>query len=375
MNFIFAAGRGILNFIYLFHKLFPVKNRISFISRQNEEPSLDIQLLADKLKELSPDTEIVIADKMIGSGFSGKLKYFLHMITKQMHLLATSKVIILDGYCIAACMLRHKKDLKIVQMWHAMGALKKFGWASAGQDEGYSETIAKGMRMHKGYTTVFVGSKACRELMAPAFGCSPDIMQVMPLPRCDLILSKDYNEDIRDRIYEAYPDIKGKEVILYAPTFRKNSDISGYVKELIDAVDFEKYALAVKLHPLDKKRIVSDKAIIDTVFSSMQWLCCADHVVTDYSAIVFEAALAQKPIYRYVPDLESYKAQRGLFDVFDEVPGAVSESAQQIAASIGNNDLCREEIREFSEKYTEIKQNNSEAMAGYILGSIRQKRP
>lgn len=368
MSFIFSLGRGILNFIYLFHKLFPVKNKISFISRQNEEPSLDIQLLADKLKELSPDTEIVIADKMIGSGFSGKLNYFLHMITRQMHLLATSKVIILDGYCIAACMLRHKKNLKIVQMWHAMGALKKFGWAAAGQEEGYSETIAKGMCMHKGYTTIFVGSKACKELMAPAFCCSTDIMRVMPLPRCDLILSREYNEDIRGRIYEAYPEIKGKKVILYAPTFRKKSDISGYVQELIGAADCEKYALVIKLHPLDKERIVSDKAIIDADFSSMQWLSCADSVVTDYSAIVFEAALAGKPIYRYVPDHDEYDLERGfLINPDTDIPAFWSADPDKVLQAIDEERFDLEKIRRFSERFIDPKEDNTGNIAKYIL--------
>ena len=371
MRVFIAAGRAVLNFIYLFHKLFPVKERISFISRQSNEPSDDIRLLAEEIGKLSPETEVVISCKMIGPGLPGKFKYLLHMISKQMHLFATSKAVILDGYCISACILKHKKGLRIYQMWHAMGALKKFGWASIGEEEGASLKLAKAMRMHKGYTTIFVSSRECKKQMSKAFGCSEEIMEVMPLPRTDLILSREYNEEIRRRIFEEYPQVKGKKIILYAPTFRKNTDIKPYVEELIGAVDHENYALIVKLHPLDKERITSDKAIIDPDFSSMQWLSCADHVVTDYSATVFEAALAGKPIYRYVPDMEGYDAGRGfLIDPDEEIPALVSRNADEIMQAVRQNIYDADAVKKFAEKYICAGEDNTGKMAEYIAGLL-----
>lgn len=368
MRFALAIGRIILNFIYFFHKLFPVKERISFVSRQNPAPLPDVKMLAAELERLSPETEIVVSCRMIGPGVIGKLKYLFHMITKQMHLFATSRVIILDGYCIAACMLKHRKDLKIVQMWHAMGALKKFGWAAVGQEEGYSEAVAEGMRMHKGYTTVFAGSDACRKLLAPAFGCSMDIMEVMPLPRTDLILSEEYNKNIRSSIYEKYPQIKDKKVILYAPTFRKRTEIKPFIEEFIKAVDYEKYALVIKLHPLDREGMESDNAVIDQEFSSMKWLSRADYVVTDYSAVVFEAALAGKPIFRYVPDSADYDIHRGfLIDPDKEIPAFRSEKADEVIAAIENDRYDPDAIRLFAEKFIDAKDNNTKEMAEYIL--------
>ena len=356
-----------LNFIYLFHKLFPVKNRIAFISRQNPEPSDDIRLLAAELKRLSPETEIVISCRMIEQG---KIKYIFHMLGRQMHLFATSKAVILDGYCIGACVLKHKKTLKIIQMWHAMGALKKFGLCAVGEEEGTSEAVAEGMRMHKGYTTVFAGSEECAKLMAPAFGCAADIMQVMPLPRCDLILSEEYNRNIRGSIYKKYPQIKDKKVILYAPTFRKKTDIKPFIEELIEAVDYEKYVLVIKLHPLDREKCESAKAVIDSDFSSMKWLSCADYVVTDYSAFVFEAVLAGKPIFRYVPDIKSYDIKRGLFYSYAEVPGFESENADEIIKAVDDDNYSADDIRRFAGKYISADGNSTQNMARYITGLL-----
>lgn len=369
MSLILALGRGFLNFIYFFHRLVPVKNRISFISRQNPTPLPDVKLLSAELRRQSPDTEIVICCKMIGPGVSGKIKYFFHMITRQMHLFATSGVVILDGYCISACVLKHKKNLKIVQMWHAMGAFKKFGWASVGQEEGYSLRIARGMRMHAGYSVVFAGSEECARLLAPAFGCSRDLMKVMPLPRCDLLKSAVFQAENKKRILERYPYLEGKKVILYAPTFRKGKDISPYVNALIQAQTREDYALVIKLHPLDKEKISSDLAVIDGEFSTMKMLCAADYVITDYSAVVFEAALAGKPIFRYVPDQEEYEKGRGfLIDPDREIPAYTAVSAPEILRAVYEEKYDSAAIKLFAQKFAAAGEDNTGEMAKYILG-------
>ncbi|MFR3386223.1 MAG: CDP-glycerol glycerophosphotransferase family protein [Lachnospiraceae bacterium] len=78
---------------------------------------------------------------------------------------ATSKVVILDGYCILASVLNHKKDLRIVQMWHAMGALKKFGYAALGNEEGKNPEISKILQMHRNYDYVICSSENCVNLL------------------------------------------------------------------------------------------------------------------------------------------------------------------------------------------------------------------
>ena len=54
---------------------------------------------------------------------------------KQMYHLATSRVVVLDSYCIVASVLKKKKGTTIIQMWHALGSFKKFGKSIIGKDE------------------------------------------------------------------------------------------------------------------------------------------------------------------------------------------------------------------------------------------------
>ena len=59
-----------------------------------------------------------------------------------MYHISRSKVVILDTYCYLISNLKHKKDLVVIQIWHAIGICKKAGYAIVGKDEGRSEKEA-----------------------------------------------------------------------------------------------------------------------------------------------------------------------------------------------------------------------------------------
>ena len=48
MNIIIYIGKGLLNLIYLFHKLAPTRDRITIFSRQSDTPSVDIVMLSER---------------------------------------------------------------------------------------------------------------------------------------------------------------------------------------------------------------------------------------------------------------------------------------------------------------------------------------
>lgn len=371
MALVLNLGKFLLNVVYIFHKLCPIQRRIVFVSRQSDVPSEDILLLSEELRRQNKDVDVRILCKMIPKDLVGKLIYIFHMLTVQMHMFATAEVVILDGYCIAASVLKHKKELSIVQMWHAMGALKKFGYCVLGEAEGSSPVIARILKMHQNYDRIFVSSDICKELLAPAYRCTPDKMIVMPLPRTDLLTEQKYLEQARREIYAEYPQLKGKETILYAPTFRKGRKGERYIQEMIQKVDYSKFNLVVELHPLMKELFESGEAIIDEKFSSIRMTSVADYIITDYSAFVFEAALTEKPLYRYVPDSELYAEQRGfLIDIDSEFPGVQSSNAADILAAIENKEYSLEKVRKFARKYVCSEGNCTKKMAEYILNLL-----
>ena len=352
MKAIITLGKLILNIIYAFHKLRPARRRITFVSRQSNEPSIDIILLREELGRRYPDVEVKVLCRMIGSGIRGKIAYILYMCGPMMKGFASSQVVVLDGYCIAASILHHKKNLKIIQMWHAMGCFKKFGYAVIGMDEGYSQKIAEAMNMHAGYDAVLISGEHCRKSMSTAFGCSPSLLQVMPLPRTDFVRKKKYTVPTAHRIFQKYPELRNKKNILYTPTFRKAGDNITPILSLIECMDYEHYNLIIKPHPLMTEVIPSKYAIVDHAFSSLE----------------LEAALASCPVYLFIPDEENYQRARGFFDdVTVESHGFRSGNPTEIMEAIKGNRTKIDDMQRFAEKYTDINEDCTGTIAQYLV--------
>ena len=149
-NIVLYLARTVMRMIYFFIKLFTrQKNKVAFLSRQSDTMSIDFKLL-EKIfnKETNLQTEILC--KKIPDSIVGKISYCF-FIVKCMYHIATSKVCIIDGYNIPVSSLKHKKGLEIIQIWHAMGAIKKFGYQILGMVEGDNKKTAQIMKMHAGY--------------------------------------------------------------------------------------------------------------------------------------------------------------------------------------------------------------------------------
>lgn len=367
MKIILKIGVVVFNLIYYMYKLFPSENKIVFISRQNDEPSLDCLLLSKAICDKEENIEIVKEFRRIPDSFIGKIKYVLYMLTRQMYLFATSKVVILDGYCILASVLNHKKDLRIVQMWHAMGALKKFGYAALGNEEGKDPEISKILQMHRNYDYVICSSENCVNYYEEAFRIEKEKIIIASLPRVDLLVDSKKISFTQEKIYKTYPNLRKKKNILYVPTFRMNAKMQEKVQDLIAKIDLTKYNLIVKLHPLTKENMELGQVLECEEYSALELLDIADYVISDYSAFIFEVAVAQKPLFLYTFDLEEYIQQRGFFiDYCKEMPSKQYRSAGEVSNAIERDEFDMQKIKQFADKYVEYKSRCSQKLADFI---------
>ncbi|MGN1269861.1 MAG: CDP-glycerol glycerophosphotransferase family protein [Clostridia bacterium] len=366
------------NFIYCFFKLLPTTKKITMISRQSDKKTIDFELLENKLKEKMPNYKIKILCKKLEGGAKAtiinKIKYAFHCLI-QMYNISTSQVVILDSYCILISILKHKKNLKVIQMWHSMGTMKKFGYQILDKEEGSSSKMANSMKMHKNYNYVFASGMAYAKQLEEGFNCGMDKIRIYSLPRVDLLTSDTYKKEISKKIYKIYPEIKNKKNIVYCPTFRKNEkNFNENLKKMIEKVDTNKYNLILKLHPLSKVKIDIDKngIINDKEFSSMDMLFIADYVISDYSCIIYEAAVLNIPLYFFAFDLEEYLQTRGLtLNYKEELPGVISESIEDILNSIENENYDMQKLQDFRKKYIENIENTTEKIVEFILEIIK----
>ena len=131
---IVRTGKIFLSIIYSFLKLLPIDNQIVFISMQSNSISLDFELLKKDLEYREPGTKLIFLCKKMESSLTRKrdyIKYVYNMFEytlEALYYLATSKVCVTESYCVPISFLKHKKELKILQIWHASGAVKKFGY-------------------------------------------------------------------------------------------------------------------------------------------------------------------------------------------------------------------------------------------------------
>ncbi len=352
---IIKTGIAGLNVLYSFIKLLPAKKKVTMISRQSNIPSDEFKLIKRGIKLRDESVKVVFLchtlDGGVNSTFSDKVKYGFHMITQMIHI-ATSKVVILDTYCMVISILKHKKSLKVIQMWHSMGTMKKFGYTALDTEEGSRSKLAYAMKMHSNYDYIFASSEVYKDHLAQGFHCDIKKIITMPLPRLDLLNSEKYAQKVRGRIYGKYPELREKPVILYCPTFRKHEEeFSEALKDLADVIDYDRYHFVVKLHPLSNT-VVDDKIIQADGFTSFEMLFAADYVISDYSCIVYEAAVRRIPLYFYNFDMDLYTDGRGLaVDYYKELPGVISKDAKEIITAIESGDYDMEELVKFSDKY------------------------
>ena len=348
----------LMNILYVGLLPLKLKEKVTIISRQSDTASIDVRLLQKELAARQIDT-VVLTKRLHKNLYSG-IKYGFHML-RQMYHIATSKVVVLDGYCILVSVLHKKRQQSVIQMWHALGAIKKFGYQTVGKPGGNRKAVAKVMQLHNNYDYVLASSEETGKIYQEAFGVDAEKIRYMGLPRIDYLKKEDPGKT--EAIYQKYPQLRDRINVLYAPTFRKNTEFN--LSAVIDAFDFTKYNLIIKKHWLDKenyKGFQSEHVIVDRKFNSMDWLKLCDKVITDYSAITFEAALLQREVYLYLPDIYEYKKDIGLnMDYSLETIGTY--------ACVDAENLCRElslpyekqRIAEFQKKYLAASTENCAA--------------
>lgn len=367
---IVKIGIECIRALYAPMKLRKTRNKVVFISRQSEKPSVDIIKLRDYLNEHHPEVEVKLMVRML-EGHS-KIGYAFHMISQMMNI-ATSKLVVLDGYCIVACILNHKPETKIVQMWHATAAIKKFGYQVIDKPSGRSSEVAETMCMHRNYDYVIAPSEVTGEHFSEAFRADKDKLRYYCLPRVDDIMAD--GSELSQKIRAEYGLDDGKEVVVYVPTFRRNDVVE--TRSLIEALDPEKYVLVIKLHPLDETEVDCSgtdlRVIADRKYSSYEWLKASDKIITDYSALGVEAALVNKPLYYYVYDIDDYKVDVGLnVDPLVELPSMSSKSAAELAQLL-EKPYDFEALKAFRERFVSVDTDNSTGKLGeFIHGIIKE---
>ncbi len=256
-------------------------------------------------------------------------------------------VFICDNFLpVTSC--NKRKETEVIQLWHAGGILKKFGYDTERDIPKYY----KG-NVYKNYTLVTVSAECCRDVYISAMKTAPDHVKATGLSRTDRFFSRDYLEQCRREFYELYPEAQGKKLVLWAPTFRGNAtnpELVGLeeISQLQNELGEEWYVL-IKVHPhMDNIRKISNCEI-----QTERLLPVIDVLISDYSSVIYDYILLEKPLVLYVPDLQYYIDNDQLYIDFNEMPGIIVKEYKELVKSVMieylQNNL--EKMRIFRETY------------------------
>lgn len=388
MKIILYIIRGHFVLIYFFIKLFTrQKKQVYLLSRQFNSPSINYQIIIDELKKDNIPYKVKckkisssINDSMrtqghysntfnlikkVFSNLKSTLSYYFSLYD-QMVSIASSKVIIVDGYNLPVSLLKHKKGTKVIQMWHALGAIKKFGYQSIGKVDGINPTVARILKMHANYDYVISGSEGMNKYFAEAFNVSIEKVLAIGTPSIEFLKKKD--NKITKKIKEKYPALKNKINVLYSPTFRNEKNYN--YEELINNTDFTKVNLIITNHFKVEERATDPRVINinSNEFQTFDILKIVDYVITDYSALMIDAAVINKKILLYVYDYDEYKKNNGVnLDLLNDFPTIAYQDAKKLMNVINKNKYDIKAYHEFQKKYTpHIKTTSTEANMALI---------
>ena len=388
MKIILYIIKGHFIIIYFFIKLFTKqKKQVYLLSRQFNSPSINYQIIIDELKKDNIPYKVKckkisssINDSMrtqghysntfnlikkVFSNLKSTLSYYFSLY-EQMVSIASSKVIIVDGYNLPVSLLKHKKGTKVIQMWHALGAIKKFGYQSIGKVDGINPTVARILKMHANYDYVISGSEGMNKYFAEAFNVPIEKVLAIGTPSIEFLKKKD--NKIAKKIKEKYPALKNKINVLYSPTFRNEKNYN--YEELINNTDFAKVNLIITNHFKVEERATDPRVINinSNEFQTFDILKIVDYVITDYSALMIDAAVINKKILLYVYDYDEYKKNNGVnLDLLNDFPTIAYQDAKKLMNVINKNKYDIKAYHEFQKKYTpHIKTTSTEANMALI---------
>ena len=278
---------------------------------------------------------------------------------------SNAKYIFLSEASREVSCLYKRKNTKIIQLWHGCGAFKKFGFSTANLIFGANKKTQLKYPFYKNYDLVQVSSKEVVWAYKEAMNIKKDnIVNPIGVSRTDIFFDKSYVKKAKNHLHELFPNSLNKKVILYAPTFRGRV-LNGKILNCFDVDAFKKefgdeYILIMKYHPLIKKRPTilennNDFAKdLTNLMSIEELLCISDICISDYSSLIFEYSLFEKPLIFYAYDIEEYNDWRGFYYDYNEMtPGPICTKNEEMIDYIKNIDkrFDKNEIIAFKKKF------------------------
>ena len=205
------------------------------------------------------------------------------------------------------------------------------------------------------------------------------VVEVTGFPKNDILAN--YSQEDRKAIRARLGVPDNRIVILYAPTWRE-----GYLRDREVPVDFnkwekilgDKYLIWFRAHPIfaSKVPVNSDSNFVKNMSDysdNNDLMIAADILISDYSGILTEFGVQNKPMFCYAYDYDDYVITRGLFfDVREDLPGGYMKE-DELLEYIKNGDRLEimRKVDVFRSKYIQEYGHATETCVNIIYNNIK----
>ncbi|MGX7014875.1 CDP-glycerol glycerophosphotransferase family protein [Vagococcus silagei] len=278
-------------------------------------------------------------------------------LKKTVKAVRTSRWCLADNYFAFLGAIKKPEGLAIIQLWHATGAIKTFGYEDASVASRSTSDKHRFNRVYASFDAVVVASPRMGQIFERSYGIHPEKLWSLGFPRTDhLVLEKE----------TAVPIVKTKKRILYLPTYR-DYDLEEYPLDL--AVLSERlsaeYELWIKEHPASHwpKPDQDDGGfvhLVETATSADDLLLAADVLITDYSSVAFDYSLIQPEgqLIFYWFDEARYRTQPGLQKGIEtELSSMIAYHTEEVLAMIQNTEQT--DLSEFNQIWNTYNDGNA----------------
>lgn len=279
-------------------------------------------------------------------------EYAYYKTLKSLYFLSTAKYWIRSESL--GNIIKKKKNQVYIQAWHGHGALKKMGYD-------INNDIARPPMNHVKDWDFFISSDPLDEkVIISSTGYNKKTIMLGAACTDEILrITRDTNKIniIKQKLGIKEKDFN-KKIIFYAPTFRDSDLNKKNIKLPISCLSKIKDAIIlIRLHPLIKE-IVDNSIFKNNVINACMYpdaselLSVTDVLISDYSSIVYEYAVLNRPIIFYDYDLELYLKERGLYlDPEKDLPGPVIYDEKDLYSALQNIENLKDEYKDKLEKF------------------------
>ena len=334
--------------IYIFlqsaFSLLPIsKQKIMFIGYYGSQYGCSPKYLSQMITQLHPDWDVIWA-------FVDPSKHNIPHIRKVKYLslrffyeLATSRVLI-TNYRMPEYYIKRRGQYYLMT-WHSSLRLKAI---EADVEESLPpHYIAMAKADSKKIDTLLSGCRYSDEIFRRAFWYDGEILS-SGTPRIDVLLSESGKCLIQP--LKKSLGVDGYNILLYAPTFRKNNSCQCYnldfdkIVNLLQSISGKPWKVLMRLHPHminQSAELINSDCMIDvTAYDDIQeLLMISDMLITDYSSLMFDFAETKRPCLLYTPDINEYQHDdRKLYFRIQDLPFPACLTQDELMKEISHFD-------------------------------------